>query len=147
MICLATDIITELKIYNTKVNWSACEITLLLCWYLLSACCVSSFQNKYLLEIFHFLSNNYQKLDQNWDCKSVYFHGSWFFALEFLTDVTQFCGISTCEALFSPEFPMVNKVSNLKFQGVFQNSMSSNLPPPSLQFFWNNQLHLSIVLF
>ena len=48
-----------MKIYNTKVNWSACEVILLL--FLLTVRCVRSFQNKDLLDIFLFLSNSCRK--------------------------------------------------------------------------------------
>ena len=41
--------------------------------------------------------------------KSWIFQGSWFQVLKFPRIVTQFCGVSRCEALFCLEFPGVSK--------------------------------------
>ena len=61
------------------------------------------------------------------------FHGSWYFALEFLRGVTQFCGISRVEAWFCLEFPRV------KWQeGFFKKCMPP--PHPCLDFFWNSPI-------
>ena len=55
------------------------------------------------------------------------FHGSWFLALGFPRDLTQFCGISWGAALLCLQFPEV-KLKKEKFQGGFKKIMSSTPP-------------------
>ena len=76
--------------------------------------------------------------------RGLSFQGSFFLALEFARDLTQFCGISRGWELFCLEFPIHQPIptrENGEHPGNFQNksvSSASNWVPPFYFLKWNS---------
>ena len=70
----SVEIYTNLKIYNTKVNSSACKITFLLSSAVSTL--IACFKTNIYSKFFRFLTTAEKRVykDRNWDCKSVYYY-------------------------------------------------------------------------